>query len=315
MTKKSYNIILLGTEDFCTPYLTKLIASKRFDVKALVTQPDKPFGRKQEILFSSLKKTALDNSIDVYQPADINDVESIKKLKSLTPDIILVINFGQILSPSFLKLAMGNIFNIHYSLLPKYRGATPIQSAILNGDSKTGFTIFKIDEKLDQGPILYQQALSIDSNDTTASLVKKMANISHKNMNSVLLKILEKKLVEKPQDESSASYSKTLKREDGKINWGSSADTINNMIRAYDPWPGTYTIFDNKRLKIYTVEKIASPKNLTNGQTFKTDDGYLGIACQDEALKLIKLQLEGKNKTTSNNLTLGYPNIINSILD
>lgn len=311
-------IIFFGTPQFAAIIFKKLISSSYKPI-ACVTQTDKKIGREQKIIFSPVKKLAKANNIPVLQFEKIKEKKAILKIKNLKPDIIVVAAYGQILPKEILELPKFGCINVHASLLPKYRGASPIQYAILSGDKETGITLMQMTEKMDAGPILAQKAQKIYNNDTALTLHNKLANLGASLLLEILPKISEKKIKPKPQDETKTTYTKILKKEDGKINWQNNAGYIERQVRAFVPWPGTYTFFQKNSkkilLKIKKVSilnpKIRCAKNANPGDLFKTTDKKLAVSCGQGSLILEKVQVEGKKEISGSDFLRGYPLIAN----
>jgi methionyl-tRNA formyltransferase len=243
---KKYSLVFAGTPDFACPALKALIQDERFDVKAVISQSDKPVGRKQILQPTPVKKVALENNILLFQPQKIQEIE--KEIKALKPDFFIVIAYGQIFPKSILQIAKWNI-NFHASVLPKYRGASPIQEALKNGDAQTGITIMNIEEKMDSGGVYKIHSLPILQKDNAQTLYNKIANLG---------KLLPDDLIEianglklTPQNEANASYCKKITKQDGEIHWDKQiAKEIFNKMRAFTPWPGIFFIHKGKRVKI-----------------------------------------------------------------
>ena len=238
------------------------------------------------------------------------------KIENLEPNLIILSAYGQIIPKEILKIPKYGCLNIHPSLLPKYRGPSPIQTAILNGDEKTGVTIFIMDEKIDHGPIVAQKELEI-KNYNFKTLSKKLANLGADLLIEILPKYLAGEMKPIPQDDSKATYTKIIKKEDGKINWQKSAEEIERMTRAFTLWPGTYTYINLKKpkmLKIIKVKVFKIDHQKTPGTIFLTEKKELAVACAQNALILKEVQLEGKRKMSGRDFLNGHPEIINSIL-
>lgn len=306
-----YKTIFIGTPDFAVPSLNKLIESN-YNIVTVITQPDKKVGRKQKVVFSPVKKVALKHNIPLLQPLKIKEI--VEKIKELRPDIIITAAYGQIISKNILDIPKFGCINIHGSLLPKYRGASPIQCAILNGDKKTGITIMEMDERMDEGSIITQKEIEIDNNDTASSLHNKLSDLGVDLLLETLPKIFKKEIKYTPQDHSQATYTKILKKEDGKINWNKKVIEIERMIKAFYPWPGTYTELEGKRLKIIKVKIIDSKNDLELGTIFKTRDSDLAVRCSKNALVLEKIQPEGKKVMSGKEFLRGYKKILNKTL-
>ncbi len=280
-------ICFMGTPDFASNILEKIILSKH-EVVAVITQPDKPKGRGKKMLFSPVKEIALKHNIKVFQPIKIKkDTECLDEIKNLNADIFVVAAYGQILSKEILDMPKYGCINVHGSLLPKYRGAAPIQWSIINGEEKTGITIMKMDVGLDTGDMILKKELKIEKNDTSQILYLKLSNIGADATLEALDKIENKTAIYEKQDDNLATYAPMLKKEMGLIDWNKSSKEILNLIRGLQPWPLCYTVLnDNTILKIllgeeYLVEKI----NATSGQilianskigiVIKTGDGAI----------------------------------------
>ncbi len=313
---KNIKIIFMGTPEFAVPILNSLI--EKYKIISVVTQPDKKVGRKQIINQSPVKKLAIKNNIKVLQPEQIRgNNEFIKAIKELKPDLIIVAAYGLILPKEILNIPQYKVINVHASLLPNYRGASPIQTAILNGDSKTGVTIMLVNEKMDQGDIIAQAETPISPNETSETLHDKLSDLGAKLLTKTLPKYLDGEIEPQKQDDSKASYCQLITKADGKINWQKSAIEIERQVRALNPWPGTWTIWQNKNLKILETEILNPDVGCAEseiGKTFLTAQKELAINCKKGSLLLKKLQLEGKKNMTDKELINGYPGIIGANL-
>ncbi len=305
--------IFAGTPDFAVPFLKSLISNDNFEVVGVLTQPDKPAGRKKIFTSSPVKIFALANGIKIFQPDSLYDNETTDALKSLKPDILVVVAYGLIIPQEILDIFEKGAINVHPSLLPKYRGASPIQTAILHGDKTSGITIILMDEKLDHGPILSQIEVPIAKTDTNISLHRKMADLGVDLLLGTVKDYLDGKIKLQEQDHTKATYCKIIHREDAKINWDASAEDIERQIRAYFPWPVAWTFKGGKRLKIFPPTQIIEDNNHKTGQIFITDNN-LTVKCGSNALLIKKLQPEGKSEMTSKDYINGNPNISSTIL-
>ncbi len=315
--------IFIGTPSFAVPTLHTLINDEQFDIMAVVTQPDKKAGRKQAITPPPVKIEAEKYNIPVYQPEKIKDLKL--KIKELKPDLIIVAAYAQIIPESILDIPKFGIINIHGSLLPKYRGASCIQAAIINGDAKTGVTIMKMDKGLDTGPVLTQSLINIAPNDTAGSLYEKLSELGAKILPPCLKKYIADEIEPRRQNNSLSSYAGLLKKQDGKINWKKSAIEIERFIRAMSPWPSAFTSLKikNQKSKIknnYINIKILKIKHETlttnkhkAGELF-LHDGSLAVQCGQDSLIIKKLQLEGKKEMTAEEFLRGYKSLVGSIL-
>jgi len=307
---KNIKTIFFGTPDFSVPTLNLLI--KETNLIAIVTQPDKKVGRKQMVLPTPIKKIGLQNKIKVFQPQRIKDEEIINQIKKLNPDLIIVAAYGKIIPKDILDLPKYGCINIHASLLPKYRGASPIQTAILNGEKETGITIMVMNEKMDEGDIIAQIPEKIYNNDTSESLHNRLSKTGANFLIKTLPDYINKKIVPQKQNNKSATYTKIIKKEDGKINWQQNSYKILRQINAFTPWPSAYTFIDQKRFKITKAQAIDKDSEKQNG-TIILFENKIAIACSKSILLIEKWQPEGKKEIKTSDYLLGNKNIINKI--
>lgn len=302
-----YKIIFMGTPELSVPFLEGLINADMKPI-AVITQPDRPVGRKQIIEQTPVKKAALRSSIPVLQPENVNATESIEALRVLKPDLIVVIAFGQIISKAILDIPSLGCVNVHPSLLPLHRGAIPLQGAIMNGDTTTGITIMLMDEKMDHGPILKQTMFSLSTNETLPSLQKKAVDVGVPLLINTLQQWTDKKISPKEQDHTLATYTRLLKKDSGKIDWSKSAIEIDRMVRALNPWPGTWTQWNEKLIKILRAHVIENNalKKMDDLFLFNDDRSILAIPCAVEVLAIDELQIEGKNPQTGKDFIHGH---------
>jgi len=304
-------IVFMGSPDFAVPILKGLITHHQ--VVGVVTQPDRPAGRGRKLKPPPVKELALRCGLPLLQPESICQEEAIAWLRERKPDVIVVAAFGQILPSSVLGIPPRGCLNVHASLLPRYRGAAPIPAAILAGDKETGVTIMLMDEGMDTGPILAQRSCPIERWDTAASLGRKLSLMGAELLLEVLPKWLEGRIKPRPQ-EGKASYARMLKKEDGIIDWTLPAMDIERRVRAYNPWPGAYTFWQGKLIKIWRAE--ASDSSLlggTPGQVFRDREG-VKVACGEGALLLKEIQMEGKKPMPVEDFVRGRGNFIGAIL-
>jgi len=306
-------IIYMGTPDFAVPPLEALIDDESLDVVTVITQEDKKVGRKQELTPPPVKITALDNDIPVLQPPNIkNNDEFINMIVALKPDFIVVVAFGQILPDEVLKIPKYSCLNIHGSLLPKYRGASPVEEALINGDKETGITFIEMTSKLDAGGIYQLQRIDIADTDTSPTLRFKLSQLAAATLPFLLKEIADGVLTPLPQNEELATHCHKIEKTDGAINLSTNtAQEISNKIRAYTPWPGCYLTIDNKKLKILEVETENSDAN-SPSIDFK-DDKVL-IKTQKGYLIPLKVQLEGKKPTNIQDFLRGNKELFNKLL-
>lgn len=313
--------IFIGTPDFSVPSLRALINDKNFNVIAAIAQPDKKVGRKQIVTPPPVKVEALKYNIPVFQPEKISDLKP--EIKNLRPDIIVVAAYAQIIPKSILDIPRYGCVNVHASLLPKYRGASCIQAAIINGDKETGITIMKMDEGLDTGPIIFQKNINIENFDTGGSLFNKLSALGAEILTPALLKFVSGEIKHIPQNNSKASYAGLLKKNDGKINWSKNAEQLEKFIRAMNPWPSAFAQIKSQKskiksylliFKIITVEHEPIKINKYQiGEVFLNDE-KLAVQCGRDSLIIEKLQMEGKKVMESKEFLRGQKDFIGTIL-
>ncbi len=300
--KHIVKIFFMGTPEFAVPSLEAL-AKEGYNIVGVATQPDRPKGRGRKLLPPPVKESALKLGIKIFQPERVKDPEFIDKVSELSPDFIVVAAYGQILPQNLLDLPKIMPVNVHGSLLPKYRGAAPIQWAIINGEKETGITIMKMDAGMDTGPILLQERLPIEPFESFGSLYNKMANLGAKALIKTLDGILKGAITPKDQPKEGVSYAPPISREMLKINWEDNAQKIVNIIRAFDPKPGAYTIYKGQRLRLYSAFWVSDEeindqnKNLNPGTVIKADDSALVVKALGEgAVGIKELQWPGKKR-------------------
>ena len=300
----SLDLIFCGTPRFAVPTLEKLVHAG-FPVQLVVTQPDRPKGRGLELVQSPVKESALKLNLPITQPDRIKTNHEFRaQLTSLQPDAIIVVGYGRIIPQWMLDLPpLGNI-NLHASLLPKYRGAAPIQWAVANGETVTGVTTMRIDAGLDTGDILQQQQLAIAPNDTAETLAPRLAAIGADLMVDTLRALQSGTIHPRPQDNSQATLAPILKKEDGLVDFSRSATDISNRIRGFQPWPGAYTKFRGKTLQII---KARPTTNELPPAELHPDPNRLQVGCgHHTSLELLEIQLEGKKRTSAGDFVRGY---------
>lgn len=288
------NIVFMGTPQFAVPSLKKLIDS-RHNVICVVCQPDKPSGRGKKLSSPPVKEIAEEHSIRTAQPARIKDDEFDHLIKDLSPDIICVVAYGKIIPPNILQNPQHGCINVHASLLPKYRGAAPINWAIINGESITGVTTMLMDEGMDTGDILLQSETKINEDETSAELSERLSEIGADLLLETIDKIEKNEIEPRKQDDEKASYAPILKKENGLIDWTKSATEIRDQIRGTQPWPGAYTKLEGKMLKLFRVKEISGSAGAP-GKIIESDNGILRIGTGSCALDVQELQLEGSKR-------------------
>ena len=284
-------ILFMGTPDIAAESLNALIAAGH-DICAVFTRADKPVGRKQILTAPPVKQTAVANGIPVYQPRTLRDGSSDELIKSLAPDIIVVVAYGCIIPPQLLHVAKYGCINLHVSLLPKYRGSAPVQWAVLNGDAETGVTIMQLDEGLDTGDILYVQPVAIDPDMTSGELFDRVSAIGAKTLVEVLPKIEAGKLTPKKQEESLATKAPSLTKEMAQFNFTQPAAHIHNWVRGMNPWPGAWFVTSGgKKLKVMECRAVEAHGEAP-GTVLATKP--LTVACGEGAVQLLNVVPEGK---------------------
>jgi len=316
MTNK-IKTILMGTPEFAENIFSKTcpeLLSRGFDIIAVVTAPDKPVGRKQVLTSSPVKKWALEANFSLIQPDKIRKPEWVAKIKELAPDLIILTAFGQIIPQEILDIPKYKALNIHPSLLPKYRGASPIQTAILNGDAETGVSLMIMDAEMDHGDIISNSKFLISNKPTYTELSKQLSDLGAELLIKTLPDYINGKIVPQEQDHSKATLCKIIKKEDGKIDWNKSAEEIERRIRAFQEWPESYTIFNNQQLKIIEIEIINKNTDKCVGKVFINEDKNLCVQTRSGILILKTLQLEGKKPILVKDFLNGHKDFIDSIL-
>lgn len=300
-------IIFFSTPEFSIPALRSLIEAN-FEVATVVTRPDKPVGRQHSVSPPPVKILAQENNIKVLQPVKI-DEEVIEQVSNLKPDLFVIVAYGKILPQKLLDIPKHGSINIHPSLLPKYRGPSPLQATLLSDDQETGVCIMLIDEAMDHGPILQTNKIQLNNNYTYETLGNELFTMGAKHLPKVIENYLSGKLKPQEQDHDKATFCKMVKKEHGQIDWQQPASYIEKMTRAYFPWPGTYGKFNNNDLefKLLQAKVIKSKTKLNPGSPFLTDDQELAVACGDSSTLLIEeLQPAGKKKMTSAEFMRGH---------
>lgn len=291
------NIIFMGTPDFSVPILKDL--HEAYGVDLVVSQPDKPVGRKRVMTPPKVAAAAHELDIDVYQPENIKDEEAMRKFESIDPDIIVTAAYGQILPKALLELPEHGAVNVHASLLPKHRGGAPIHHAVMEGEEKTGITIMYMAEGLDSGDIISQREIPILEEDDTGSLHDKLSRLGSELLLETLPSIFDGSNERIPQDHGSATYSPNISKEDERLDFNRPAHEVFNHIRGLSPFPGAYTKLGDKRLKIYGAKPTGEKTPEPAGEILSVhDEGFL-VAAADEKLLITEVQLAGKKKTTA----------------
>lgn len=303
-------IIFIGTGEIGVPTLEMLLASKDHHVLACVTQPDKPAGRRQELLASPIKMLAMRHHVPIFQPAKIRERNAVEQLRYLRPDVIVVMAYGQILPGEILRIPSVACLNLHASILPKHRGAAPIHAAIEAGDRETGIAVMYMDEGLDTGDVLLTKTLRIGRRETSGTLHDRLAKLAPDALSEALTLLKQGRAPRVPQDGSQATYAAKLTRENGVIDWTASHDAIDRKIRAMNPWPAAHTFLPTsegpKKLKVFTciqhTRKVGEP-----GRVVRADKHGILVAAGQGGALLREVQLEGKRRMTAREFLLGNP--------
>ncbi|MCI6498427.1 MAG: methionyl-tRNA formyltransferase [Lachnospiraceae bacterium] len=297
-------VVFMGTPDFAVPVLEALTESKH-EVVAVVTQPDKRKGRGKEMQYTPVKTAALNHGIEVYQPAKVKDEEFQNVLRDINADVIVVVAFGQILPPSIIHMPKYGCINVHASLLPKYRGAAPIQWAVIDGEKETGITTMQMDEGLDTGDMMLKEVVPVDEKETGGSLHDKLAACGGKIILETLQKVEDGTVTYTKQDDSKSNYAKMLDKNLGKIDFTKKAVEIERLIRGLNPWPSAYTMLNGKTLKIWDAD-VLEGENETPGKIVNITKDQIWISTGEGILAVNELQLEGKKRMNTEDFLRGY---------
>jgi len=304
--------VFVGTPTFALPSLKALARDTDFAIKAVITQPDMPSGRQLVPTPPPVKELAEQYHLTVWQPQKI--IQVLDNLRELQPEVMVVAAYAQIIPEEILSLPRYGCVNVHPSLLPHYRGATPAPAAILAGDSETGVTIMLMDKTFDTGPILNQESLAIAPDETAASLLIKTAKLGAKILTATIKQYIKGQITPLPQDNNLATYCRRLDKGDGLIDWQQPAATIERLVRGLLPWPAAWTWLKGKQLKILAVDREPLSFNTYKpGKTFIYNN-YLAVQCGRDALIVRQLQLEGKKATSGETFINGYRDSLGSVL-
>ncbi|MCI8887638.1 MAG: methionyl-tRNA formyltransferase [Hungatella sp.] len=299
-------IVFMGTPEFSVPVLEALV-KEGHDIAGVVTQPDKPRGRGKAVLMPPVKEKALEYGIKVYQPVKVREPEFIQVLKGLEPDIMVVVAFGQILPGTVLEIPPLGCVNIHASLLPKYRGAAPIQWAIIDGEKETGVTTMMMDEGLDTGDMLLKTVVPVAEDETGDSLHDKLSAAGAGLIIETLRRIEDGTIVRIPQTEEGTCYAKMLKKTMGDMDWTMEAEALERLVRGLNSWPGTYTGWNGKTLKIWKAQALSCEYDGVCGEVVHVDKDRILVKTGKGTLSLLELQPEGKKRMDASAFLRGYP--------
>jgi len=305
-------LVFMGTPQFAVQPLRALAAAGH-EIAGVVTRIDKPAGRGRVLTSPPVKRAALEMGLAVFQPRRVREPEFIEALRELNPDAVVVAAYGQILPKDILVLPRFGCINIHASLLPLYRGAAPINWAIIRGERETGITIMQMDEGMDTGAVLAQESIPIDPRDTTGTLTEKLSQIGGRLIVDTLARIESGGLTAVPQDNSKTSMAPLLKKELGLIDWTLSAEEIHNRVRGLSPWPGAYSFLDNTMVKILASE--TGPGSGEPGALFERDKNTLEAGTGSGLLRIVSIQPEGKKPMTAGEFLRGHRGAVGKKFD
>lgn len=298
-----WRMIFMGTPDFACPTLRKLIDLNE-NLVAVVTQPDRPKGRGQKLMPPPVKELAVKHGIPVYQPLKVREADFVELIRRLEPDVIVVVAFGQILPKALLDIPQHGCINVHASLLPRYRGAAPLNWCIINGETETGATTMLMDPGLDTGPMLLQKKTDIGENEDIVSLHDRMAVLGAELLAETLSRLQAGDITPQPQSNENTCYASMLKKEDGLIDWHKDARAIHDQVRGMSVWPGAYTFLGEQVLKIYRT--LVGSGSGTPGTVLKSSKGQLEVACLSGSLFIQELQLSGKKRLDIGSFLAGF---------
>jgi methionyl-tRNA formyltransferase len=300
-------LIFMGTPQFAVPTLQALI-EKGHEILAVVTQPDRPKGRGRKQVPSPVKELAAAHQIKVLQPQKVSDDHFCDQIREMEPDMAIVVAFGQLLKKNLLTIPGWGVINIHASLLPKYRGAAPIQWAILNNESKTGLTVMRMDEGLDTGPILFQKEVTILEDETAGHLHDRLSELAGHQVVEALTDMAKTQVKESPQDDSSASYASKIERRDSLVDWKQPATKISCLIRALDPRPGAYTLLEGKQIKLFS-STVAERSGLDGvpGRVVRHTKEAIHVETGQGMIGIREIQYPGKKRLSIPDFLRGFP--------
>ena len=305
-------IIFMGSAGFAVPSFDALVDSKH-EILEVITQPDKPAGRGKKITQCPMAKAASEHGLKLYQPKSVKKSDTIEHIAEIAPDIIVVVAYGKILPNELLNIPPMKCINVHSSLLPKYRGAAPINWAIVEGETETGVTTQRITEKLDAGDILLQASTPIDELETARELHDRLSLIGADLLLRTLEGIEDRTIEPRPQNEEESTYAPIIKKEDGLIDWSKPAIQIFNLMRGFTPWPGTFTHLDGKTLRLHVAAIDRTPHDENPGTIIECS-GDLCVACGEGRLYLIEVQIEGKRRMSAKDFLNGHAIELGTIL-
>ena len=304
------NIIFAGTPQFAADHL-KLLIDSQHKIKCILTQPDRGSGRGKKVMPSPVKEIGINNGIEVLQPNSLKDESIVRSLESLKPDLLLVVAYGLLIPKKVLDIAEKGSINVHASILPRWRGAAPIEYSIYSGDNESGISYMRMTEGLDEGPTLEIHKCKIEKKDDLGTLENKFIELSKKNLLNFLAKFERGELKETPQENSKATFAPKIDSDFQKINWNCMSNEIDQKIRALNPKYGAFTFLGNKRIKIYKSSPAKKNSKLGPGKIDISEDGKLLVGCsQKTAIIIDTVQIEGKSVIQSEEFIRGYRSLI-----
>jgi methionyl-tRNA formyltransferase len=306
LQEEAFRVLFMGTSPFAVPSL-KILLKKGENIVGVFTQPERPQGRGLKIKISPIKGLALENHLPLFQPGKINQDESVNIIKTLFPDLIVVAAFGQIISQRILDIPRFGCINVHASLLPKYRGAAPINWVIIHGEKETGVTTMLMDKGLDTGNILLQRKLEIFPEENAGELHDRLSFLGAEVLLETIERLKQGVLTSGKQEESKASYAPPLKKEDGVIDWEKPAEKIYNHIRGMNPWPGAFTSFEGKILKVFQAKHVIRGSPPVPGKVVKTSDEGILVGAGEGHVLLTEIQLENHKRMSATLFLRGHP--------
>ena len=310
---ETISVVFMGTPDFAVPCL-EMLCEQNYQIKAVITQPDRPKGRGQKLVESPVKACALKHGLPILQPQKIKTPEFEAILEELNPDLIVVVAFGQILSKRILDIPRLGCINVHASLLPQYRGAAPLHWSVIRGEKKTGVTTMFMDEGLDTGDMLLTAEMDITDTTTTGEVHDMLQNMGADVLSETIKQLVAGTAVRRVQNHEEATYAPLLTKELECIDWTQSAGNIHNLIRGLNPWPGSYTICRNKRLKLWGSEVLAEETDKQAGTIIRVENERLVVAAGTGVIALTSVQPEGKKRMAAGDFTRGYQITVGEIL-
>ena len=300
-------VIFMGSPDFAVPSLNSV--AEHFDIVGVFTQPDRPSGRGRKLKHSNVKARSVELGLPIFQPANLKGEEAVKTVRELEPSLVVVAAYGHILSQAILDIPTVGSINVHASLLPRWRGAAPVQAAILHGDAETGITLMLIDAGLDTGPILSQRSITIQSDDTARTLTKKLALLGAEMLPETITRFIASEIHPTQQDDEISTYAHMLKKRDWILNFKDPAASLERQVRAYEPWPTSYFLWDDLRIVVRKAHVSMQKASLTPGQTTAIDD-FPGVVTSDGTLVLDIVQPAGKRALGGADFLRGAPTFL-----